>query len=144
MSDPCIVGRLGGPTVTGVYIHVDGTPKPMLDRLSRIMTAHGVNTALDTLLRHRYGWAYLWPELDDGDADTNIGVPRHRGRVVPGYGFAYTLGPRMLYTLAEARAHPLIGWAYFVDPAGGDIHWWDLRPDRGHTGEHVTTVWSRA
>ncbi|MEV6321391.1 hypothetical protein AB0M45_09365 [Nocardia sp. NPDC051787] len=144
MSDPCIVGRLGGEKATGVYVHIDGTPKAILPRLGLIMARDGIDTALATLARRRYGWAYLWPEFDDGDAETNLGLPLHNGRVIPGYGFSYTLGPLMhAFTLDDARTHPLIGWAYFIDPAGGDVHWWDTRPGAADT-RHVTTVWSHA
>ncbi|WP_067839741.1 hypothetical protein [Nocardia lijiangensis] len=144
MSDPCIVGRLGGEKAIGVYVHVDGTPEAILDRLGRIMARDGIETTLTTLTSRSYGWAYLWPELDDGDAETNLGLPLHKGRVIPGYGFSYTIGPRMNhYTLDDARSHPLIGWAYFLDPAGGDIHWYDTRPGAPTAG-HVVTVWSRS
>ncbi|WP_062989920.1 hypothetical protein [Nocardia anaemiae] len=144
MSDPCIVGRLGGEKATGVYIHVDGNPQAMLPRLGQLVARDGIETVLATLARRRYGWAYLWPELDEGDAETNLGVPLHKGKVIEGYGFSYTIGPPMHgYNLDDARTHPLIGWAYFIDPAGGDIHWWDTRPAAPDTC-HVATVWGRA
>ncbi|MET7773752.1 hypothetical protein [Nocardia sp. NPDC005366] len=144
MSDPCIVGRLGGVSATGVYVHVDGTPDQMLERLGLIMARDGIETTLNTLTSRHYGWTYLWPELDEGDAETNLGLPFHKGRVVEGYGFSYTIGPAMNgYTLTDARQHPLIGWAYFIDPAGGDVHWFDTRPGASEAA-HVVSVWSRA
>ncbi|MGW4364543.1 hypothetical protein ACWEKT_02770 [Nocardia takedensis] len=145
MSDPCIVGRLGGEHATGVYVHIDGAPTIMLERLGRIITRDGVDTALTTLAGRHCGWQYLWPDFDEGDADTNLGLPRHKGRVIAEYGFTYTLGPRMnTFTLADAREHPLINWAYFIDPAGGDVHWYDTRLGATETGGHVVTIWGRS
>ncbi|MFG1796715.1 hypothetical protein [Nocardia sp. NPDC049149] len=144
MSDPCIVGRLGGEKATGVYIHIDGTPAAMLPRLGQLLARDGTETVLTTLARRHYGWAYLWPELDEGDAETNLDLPLYKGTVIPGYGFSYTIGPLVhRFTLDKARTHPLIGWAYFIDAAGGDIHWWDTRPGAPDTA-HVATVWGRA
>lgn len=144
MSDPCIVGGLGGEKATGVYIHVDGTPQAILPRLGQLLARDGTEKVLRTLAGRHYGWAYLWPELDAGDAETNLHLPLITGKVIPGYGFSYTVGPLLhRFTLADARAHPLIGWAYFIDSAGGDIHWWDTRPGAPDTG-HVATVWGRA
>ncbi|MET7774059.1 hypothetical protein, partial [Nocardia sp. NPDC005366] len=144
MSDPCIVGRLGGDTATGVYVHTDGAPQQMLERLGLIMARDGVRAALDTLTGCHYGFSYLWPEFDEGDSETNLSLPRHTGRVLEGYGFTYTIGPRMnTYTLADARSNPLINWAYFIDPAGGDIHWYETRPGAPEAA-HVVTVWGRS
>lgn len=111
-----------------VYTHFDGYPEAKLPELSALINRDGPEKVVETILSARTGgWSIISPDADTAGMENMLG---ERGRVVDGYGLAYT----DLQT--EAGEPTYIGdgmgeddrlwieWIYLIDPDTGVITYW--------------------
>ena len=128
MSTRSIIARPEGDSWRGRYVHSDGYPTGVLDKLAKLIARDGYDVATRTLLDDNYGWSALY---DTQPARLPAGHPYgkdKRFRAVKGDGVAYTdtvvdMGPGQRdyqQTTAEEWGTPEndmdADWVYVVTP----------------------------
>jgi len=117
MSTRSLVGGLTDSGTYAVYVHNDGYPEGRLPELDAIIERDGAAKALATILSAREGgWSVL-------DANTKLGRSSSlgdRGRVVEGYGVAYTDAPDVppLRFPEEYSTDAWIEYVYLISEVG--------------------------
>ena len=111
-----------------VYCHFDSYPEAKLPELSALINRDGPEKVVETILSARTGgWSVISPDADTTGMENMLG---ERGRVVEGYGLAYT-------DLQTEEGEPTyigdgmsdndllwIEYVYLIDPETGLITWW--------------------
>lgn len=131
MSTRCYVGC--AQTQRVVYCHFDGYDEAKLPTLSQIILRDGPAKAVETLLSARTGgWSYL---NEDEPGDGSSGPLGDRGRVVEGYGLAYTDlqteegEPKYIGDGMSEDDRIWIEYVYLIHPETGIITWFNTYGD---------------
>lgn len=85
MSTRSVVARPLDGGFEGRYIHSDGYPSGVGRDLHTLVLRDGVEKVREVMIEQHYGWSYTAP-----GAATEPSSLGERGKVVPGYGLAYT------------------------------------------------------
>lgn len=111
-----------------VYVHFDGYPEAKLPELSTLINRDGAEKVVETILSARTGgWSIISPDADTAGMENMLG---ERGRVVEGYGLAYTDlqteegEPTYIGDGMSENDHIWIEYVYLIDPETGIITWW--------------------
>ena len=116
-----------------VYSHFDGYPEAKLPELSTLINRDGPEKVVETILSARTGgWSVISPDADTAGIKNMLG---ERGRMVEGYGLAYTdlqteegeptyIGDGMI-----ENDRIWIEWVYLIDPETGNITYWNTYGD---------------
>lgn len=111
-----------------VYVHFDGYPEAKLPQLAQLIERDGAEKVLETIMSARTGgWSYIDPSQADSGDTGGLG---DRGRVVEGYGLAYTDlqteegEPTYIGDGMSENDRIWIEYVYLIDPETGIITWW--------------------
>ena len=111
-----------------VYSHFDGYPEAKLPELSTLINRDGPEKVVETILSARTGgWSVISPDSDTAGMENMLG---ERGRVVEGYGLAYTDlqteegEPTYIGDGMSENDRIWIEYVYLIDPETGEITWW--------------------
>lgn len=131
MSTRCYVGC--AKTQRCIYVHFDGYTEAKLPTLSKMIVRDGAEKVVETLLSARTGgWSYL---NEDQPEDGGTGLLGDRGRIVPGYGLAYTdvqtgeAEPTYIGDGLSEDDRIWIEYVYLIDPETGVITWFNTYGD---------------
>lgn len=124
MSTRCYVGC--AKTKRVIYVHFDGYAEAKLPTLSKMIARDGAEKVVETLLSARTGgWSYLHDDEPEGGDTGSLG---DRGRIVPGYGLAYTdaqIEPTYVGDGLSEDDRIWIEYVYLIHPETGVITWFD-------------------
>lgn len=130
MSTRCYVGD--AKTQRVVYCHFDGYDSAKLPTLSHLVVRDGAAKVVETLLSARTGgWSYL----DHQAQGEGSGALGDRGRMVEGYGLAYTdmqVGEAEPTYIGDGLSDDdqiWIEYVYLIDPETGVITWFNTYGD---------------
>ena len=116
-----------------VYNHFDSYPEAKLPELSALINRDGPEKVVETILSARTGgWSVISPDADTAGMENMLG---ERGRVVDGYGLAYTDlqteegEPTYIGDGMSENDRLWIEWIYLIDPETGEITYWNTYGD---------------
>ena len=123
-----------------VYNHFDSYPEAKLPELSALINRDGPEKVVETILSARTGgWSVISPDADTAGMENMLG---ERGRVVDGYGLAYTDlqtdegEPAYIGDGMSENDLIWIEWVYLIDPETGEITYWNTYGDSPNFKTH--------